>query len=118
MTRLLRILVNVATVISALLCLTALAFWLRTSRTADHIMYTWPIENGQRVRLCTVGLIGNQSSPVLILHRWTLRPADAQAAAVLPSEVISATKLERWQDRPGPPDVPVAGKDWHGFFAG
>jgi hypothetical protein len=118
MKRLLRILLNAATVVSALLCATTIAFWSRTARTSDHVMYTWPIENGRRVRLCTLGLIGNQGSPVLILHRWTLLPGDADAAAVLRSEAASAARFEHWQDRPGTPDVPVAGRDWLGFFAG
>ena len=116
MKRLLRILTSAATALSSLLVVATAAWWWRSAQTADHVMYTWPIENGQHVRLCTVGLIGNQASPVLIFHRWTLIAADTVAASTLRSEAASSAKVEHWQDRPGPPDVPVAGHDWCGFF--
>src|SRR5258706_388627 len=44
--------------------------------------------------------------------------ADPAAASALRSEAASSARVEHWQDRPGPPDVPVAGHDWQGFFVG
>jgi hypothetical protein len=117
--RLLRILITIAAVLSLLLCLTTAALWWRSARAADHVTYTWPIEDGQRVRLGTVGLFGNQGSPVLVVYQCTLIPANTAAALTsLRAEAASLPKFEHWEDRPGQPDVPVAGHDWQGFFAG
>ena len=100
--RLLRILLNVSTLLSFLLFVGALAGWVRSQWVADWVFYrriVGPVDD-LRVRGC--GLLGTRSSLILRFEEDRYLPSDPNEAAELRRDLPSTVGLDHvWW----PPEV-------------